>query len=228
MSDLTPDDRAVVAAVEEGMGEALEAAILPPAANGNTAGALRLDLACGESVREGYAGVDLFALPGVSYTADLNETPFHLTPVGERHGELAELHAQAFTPDAGSVAAIFTSHFVEHVRDLVGFVNECYRILEPDGQLVIRYPYQFSIGAWQDPTHIRAVNEATWLYFDSRFRNVNRLGHYLGVTADFQVIETVPTSVNPEYQDANPETFQRAVRKFVNVVHEMQTTMVKV
>ncbi len=46
------------------------------------------------------------------------------------------------------------------------FMDEIWRIMKPEGQLMITTPYAGSFGFWQDPTHIKGFNEATWAYFD--------------------------------------------------------------
>src|SRR2546421_152960 len=38
------------------------------------------------------------------------------------------------------------------------FMDECWRIMKPGGQLMITTPYAGSFGFWQDPTHINGCN----------------------------------------------------------------------
>ena len=38
-------------------------------------------------------------------------------------------------------------------------------LLAEGGMLHIAVPYDLSYGAWQDPTHVRAFNERSWLYY---------------------------------------------------------------
>ena len=42
-------------------------------------------------------------------------------------------------------------------------------LLKVGGVLHIRVPYELSLGAWQDPTHVRAFNENSWLYYTHWF-----------------------------------------------------------
>ena len=54
---------------------------------------------------------------------------------------------------------------LEHVPDLVVFMTRCLELLCLGGAMKIGVPYDLSWGAWQDPTHVRAFNERSWLYF---------------------------------------------------------------
>lgn len=54
---------------------------------------------------------------------------------------------------------------LEHIPDLLTAMSNCLRLLKPGGTFHIYVPYDLSLGAWQDPTHIRAFNENSWLYY---------------------------------------------------------------
>jgi hypothetical protein len=54
---------------------------------------------------------------------------------------------------------------LEHITDLTSAMDNLLRLLSVDGELVIDVPYDLSYGAWQDPTHVRAFNERSWLYY---------------------------------------------------------------
>jgi len=43
-------------------------------------------------------------------------------------------------------------------------MTNCLKLLRVGGVFKILVPYDLSYGAWQDPTHIRAFNERSWLY----------------------------------------------------------------
>jgi hypothetical protein len=60
------------------------------------------------------------------------------------------------------------SHLWEHIEPKyrVGVMDELWRIIRKDGQLMISVPYANSFGAMQDPTHYTCPNEATFTYFD--------------------------------------------------------------
>ena len=61
--------------------------------------------------------------------------------------------------------AIIANDVLEHIPDLVKAMYNCLRLLKPGGTFHIYVPYDLSLGAWQDPTHVRAFNENSWLYY---------------------------------------------------------------
>lgn len=107
----------------------------------------KLDLGCGLRKRDGHIGVDRRPLPGVDVVADLEGTlPFR----------------------TGSIDSVFSNHTFEHVRDLIGLMQEIHRICRPDAQVEVSVPYYTSEGATKDPTHVRAFSEGTFEYFTGR------------------------------------------------------------
>ena len=69
----------------------------------------------------------------------------------------------------GSFDEIHASHVLEHVRELVTAMTSFLHLLRDGGTLHVEVPYDLSFGAWQDPTHVRALNERSWLYFTDWF-----------------------------------------------------------
>jgi SAM-dependent methyltransferase len=70
---------------------------------------------------------------------------------------------------AGATDLIFASNVLEHVGDLPTLMRNCLDLLRDGGLMVIEVPYEKSMGAWQDPTHVRAMNEHSWLYYTDWF-----------------------------------------------------------
>jgi 2-polyprenyl-3-methyl-5-hydroxy-6-metoxy-1,4-benzoquinol methylase len=60
---------------------------------------------------------------------------------------------------------ILANDVLEHLPDLVGAMTNCKDMLVMGGDMHIHVPYDLSYGAWQDPTHVRAFNEKSWLYY---------------------------------------------------------------
>lgn len=111
---------------------------------------LNIDLGCGDNKQSNFFGVDYRDLPGVDLVQNLEEFPWDL-------------------PD-DCAKLVIASHLVEHIDPAQGkflkFMDECWRILKPDGELAIVTPYAGSPGYWQDPTHVNPCSHATWFYFD--------------------------------------------------------------
>jgi SAM-dependent methyltransferase len=128
------------------------------------------DLGCGKNKFPGFQGVDFYADTDVK--ADLFNGDW------------------SFTPD-GSVDMFVSSHFLEHVPDLNGFMEKAYRKLKVGGYFFATTPYGHSIRAWQDPTHIRPIFRETYWYFNKAWRDAVSVDHYQSQT-DFDVIEFWP------------------------------------
>ena len=60
---------------------------------------------------------------------------------------------------------IIANDVLEHITNLTVCMKSCLDLLEVGGVMEIIVPYDLSLGAWQDPTHVRAFNQNSWLYF---------------------------------------------------------------
>lgn len=109
-----------------------------------------LDLGCGREKQPGAVGMDKLNIPGVDIVWNWNDFPW---PVENE-----------------SVLTIIASHVVEHVSPADGhflrWMDECWRVLKPDGQMAIVAPYGLSSLYVQDPTHCNPVSERTFWHFD--------------------------------------------------------------
>jgi SAM-dependent methyltransferase len=172
---------------------------------------LKLDLACGQTPREGFEGVDLWE--GAKHRQDLLKFPWPWEDVS-----VDELHC---------------SHFIEHIpmattpagKDLLfAFFDECYRILKPGGRMTVLCPNARSNRAFQDPTHRRFIVAETFLYLHKPWRAANKLDHY-AVDCDFQV--QVDPLVPQEFTLLHPEAAMRRFNESWNVIMDWQAVLVK-
>ena len=128
---------------------------------------MKLNLACGKNKLPGWFNVDISPLVAPDEVRDLLHFPWPYS----------------------DVEAIFCSHFIEHIGDeFISFMDECHRVLRPGGLLHIRSPYYTSIRCWQDPTHKRAITEATFTYFRKADRINMGVEHY-PIKSDFDIGE---------------------------------------
>ena len=58
-------------------------------------------------------------------------------------------------------------------------------MLRNGGILKIDVPYDLSLGAWQDPTHVRAFNQNSWLYYTEWFWYLGWNQHRFDLTSSF-------------------------------------------
>lgn len=93
-----------------------------------------------------------------------------------------------------SVDQVYAVQVLEHVRDLIGLMNEIHRVLKPDGVLHVMVPYWKSVNAVADPTHVRFFNPQTFKFFcrpypQSRcFRPLMIATNEIDVFADLQPV----------------------------------------
>lgn len=66
---------------------------------------------------------------------------------------------------ADALDFIYANNVLEHVGDLTQLMTNCLRLLRTGGQMLIEVPYEKAPSAWQDPTHVRAFNENSWIYY---------------------------------------------------------------
>jgi SAM-dependent methyltransferase len=67
--------------------------------------------------------------------------------------------------EAGSVEKVYANNVLEHVPDLPCLMTNVLTLLKEGGEIEIEVPYEKALTAWQDPTHIRAMNENSWIYY---------------------------------------------------------------
>lgn len=170
---------------------------------------LKLDLGCGQSPREGFTGVDLWAPD--AQKVDLMRFPWPW--------------------DTSVVDELHCSHFIEHIpqaNDDTGknlffsFFDECWRVLKPKGSITCIFPALQSVRAFQDPTHTRYIPAETMLYLSAEWRKINKLDHYR-VNCDFSV------SVNPTVQQAetlrHPQVGTNRLREMWNVAVDFHAVL---
>lgn len=167
---------------------------------------VRVDLACGQSKREGFIGVDISPCEGVDIVHDLTVTPWPF--------------------DDESVDEVHCSHFIEHLDgdQQMAFMNELWRVLKVGGKVSLFAPCGWSSRAWQDPTHKRPIVPESFYYYNREWREANKLTHY-PITANFGA--TVNMSIEPEVARRGEDFHAFAMRHYVNVMIDLIVTLEK-
>ena len=175
----------------------------------------KIDLGCGSKKKEGFYGVDLVQCPGVDLVLDLFKFPWPW-------------------PD-NSVDEVFSSHFIEHIPHacacsadhidpFLKFLDEVWRILKPGGKATLIGPYYTSMGAWQDPTHARALSDGTAAYMNKGIREAWNIGHYpVKCDFDYQIAYTV----NNDWMVRSEEARQFALKHYANVASDIHFMLTK-
>jgi SAM-dependent methyltransferase len=85
--------------------------------------------------------------------------------------------------EPGSVQALYANNVLEHVPDLPTLMGNALELLAEGGLFEIEVPYERALTAWQDPTHVRALNEKSWLYYTEWFWYLGWFEHRFEITA---------------------------------------------
>lgn len=117
----------------------------------------------------GHIGIDITPLEGVDIVMSLDDPNLKL-PFDDNSIEGARAH-----------------QFIEHIHNIIPFINEVYRILAPGAILELSTPKAYTDPWAQDPTHIRMFIRRTFDYFCDDESTKDAREEY-GITAKFKVI----------------------------------------
>jgi hypothetical protein len=117
---------------------------------------LTLNLGSGKDRRADCVNADIRADVGADWVVDISKLSL---------GEVIQSPVGLVTIKPFCFFKIIANDVIEHIPDLVAAMTNCRDLLEMGGEMHIHVPYDLSHGAWQDPTHVRAFNEKSWLYY---------------------------------------------------------------
>ena len=147
---------------------------------------VNLDIGCGGNKQPGFIGMDKRPLDGVDIVHDLEVFPYPIpdgicnTVVGSHIAE----HIVPFSTDPRLIQLVKLlidkkilsenevlkyCGVIDDTPKFIAVFNEIWRILKVGGKLALAFPYGVGHGFVQDPTHINAINETTFEYFDPNF-----------------------------------------------------------
>lgn len=136
---------------------------------------LRINLGSGKDYKAGWLNLDVLDRAQPDLVLDL--------------GQPTVLPLQASTSYGGPVLLveggaelIYANNVLEHVPDLPELMGNCLRLLKTGGSFIIEVPYEHAATAWQDPTHLRALNEKSWLYYTDWFWYLGWFEHRFELT----------------------------------------------
>ena len=115
-----------------------------------------MNLGSGKDFRQDCLNADIQAIKNPDWVLDITKVLWGET-ISTRFGEIKV--------EQGMFDRIIANDVLEHIQDLVIAMTNCKDLLVEGGEFHIQVPYDLSLGAWQDPTHVRAFNENSWLYY---------------------------------------------------------------
>jgi hypothetical protein len=159
---------------------------------------LTLNLGSGKDWRKDCLNADIQSRTNPDWVVDISRVNFGEI-INTRFGEV-QIKPNMFKK-------IIANDVLEHIPDLVKAMTNCKNLLEIGGEFHIHVPYELSLGAWQDPTHVRAFNENSWIYYtdwhwylgwEDRFTlkqmafNLSEYGNELAekLTSDAEILRT--------------------------------------
>jgi len=104
-----------------------------------------LDAGCGTNKYEGSIGMDNNPRTGADVIHDLDDFPY---PFGDNEFDL-----------------VVSRHVVEHVPNVIRFVEELHRITKPGGRIRLLAPHYTNPDWSNDPTHRNHLNSYSFLSF---------------------------------------------------------------
>lgn len=135
-----------------------------------------INLGSGKDYKAGWLNLDLLERAEPDLVLDLSVPQTFPLRTRTRFGSALEL-------SAGSVARIHANNVLEHVRDLPCLMTNALALLCDGGEFEIEVPYEGALTAWQDPTHVRAMNENSWLYYTDWFWYLGWFEHRFEIAA---------------------------------------------
>ncbi len=134
-----------------------------------------MNLGSGKDYRLGWLNVDILERAQPDVVLDLGRPiEFPIITMTQGGGPLVL--------DEGSLDSIYANNVLEHVPDLPCLMTNLLGLLKEQGVLELEVPYEKSPSAWQDPTHLRAMNMNSWLYYTGWFWYLGWFTHRFEIT----------------------------------------------
>lgn len=121
-----------------------------------------VNLGSGKDYKPGWLNIDILDRAEPDVVLDLGQPVQWPQTLPTRFGGTVQL-------EAGSVERLYANNVLEHVPDLPTLMTNALALLKDGGEFEIEVPYEKALTAWQDPTHVRAMNENSWVYYTDWF-----------------------------------------------------------
>jgi SAM-dependent methyltransferase len=115
-----------------------------------------LNLGSGKDWKDECLNADILPRVNPDWLVDISKVEF---------GQKIDTRFGQVVINKGMFERVIANDVLEHIPDLVSAMTNIKDLLCTNGEFHISVPYELSLGAWQDPTHVRAFNENSWLYY---------------------------------------------------------------
>jgi len=121
-------------------------------------GNYKIDLGCGPGKQKGYIGLDKHDY------GDLYRKGYF---------KIWDLESGCLPFCDNSAIEIYADSVLEHIKNLIPLMNDCWRVLKSEGKMIVIVPKAGSEGSFKDPTHVRFFLPKTFTYFQKGVRQEN-------------------------------------------------------
>jgi SAM-dependent methyltransferase len=122
----------------------------------------QLQIGSGKDYKLGWFNVDILEHTQPDAVLDLSKVQTWPQTIASASLGAVELHP-------ASLDTIYANNVLEHVPDLPQLMSNCLALLREGGEMLIEVPHERAATAWQDPTHVRAMNGNSWIYYADWF-----------------------------------------------------------
>jgi SAM-dependent methyltransferase len=122
----------------------------------------QVNLGSGKDYKPGWLNLDVIDRAEPDLVLDLGKPQTFPVRATTRFGTELVL-------EAGSLDKVYASNVLQRTPDLRCLMTNVLALLKEGGEIEIEVPYEKGLTAWQDPTHIRAMNENSWIYYTEWF-----------------------------------------------------------
>lgn len=160
----------------------------------------RINLGSGRKYMPGWINIDISQAAEPDLTIDLSQKivfPF------QGHSN----HLGPLKIEENSIEIILADNVLENVSNLAQLMSNCLSLLKVGGKMEIIVPHEKSPAAWQDPNHVRAFNQKSWLYYTKWCWYLGWFYHRFSLDSMNFLNEDCRTTT----QDPNAASFQKVV-----------------
>ena len=168
---------------------------------------LKLNLACGKTRLDGCVNVDIIRREAVDKVCDLTSAPWPWK--------------------SNSVAEIFCTYFFNYLDgyERNKLMDECWRVLKPEGTLQIKVPHWSSMRSTCDPFYKwPPISEVSFMVYNKEWRERNEQDHY-PIKCDFDY--SYGYGLDPALNTRSDDYKQTAVKHYNNAVLDLLVTLKK-